>query len=72
MGFQCPNLEDCQGVRVKPRNETGEAMTTHQSNRAEAHNNLALESSPFYQPIVKLAQEGFSRTAAKLLARPNA
>ena len=48
----------------------GEALTTYQSNRAEARN-LALESSPLYEPIAKLAQEGFSGTVAELLARLN-
>src|SRR5271169_5413202 len=46
----------------------GEALSTYQSNRAETHH-LALESSPLYEPVAKLAQEGFSGTAAELLAR---
>jgi len=48
----------------------GEALTTYQSNRAETHN-LALESSPLYEPVTKLAREGFRGTVAELLARLN-
>ena len=55
-----------ESLEMKP----GEALTTYQSNRAEAHN-LALESSPLYEPVAKLAQEGFSGTVAELLARLN-
>ncbi len=51
--------------------QPGEALTTYQSNRAETHN-LALESSPLYEPVAKLAQEGFSGTAAELHALSNA
>ena len=55
-----------EGLGIKP----GEALTTYQSNRAEAHH-LALESSPLYEPIAKLAREGFSGTVAELHARLN-
>jgi hypothetical protein len=48
----------------------GEALTTYQSNRAETHH-LALEPSPLYEPVAKLAQEGFNGTVAELLARLN-
>jgi len=41
----------------------GEALATYQSNRAETQS-LALESSPLYEPVAKLAQEGFSGTVA--------
>ena len=46
----------------------GEALTTYQSNRTEIHN-LALESSPLYEPVAELAQEGFSGTVTELHAR---
>ena len=55
-----------ESLEMKP----GEALSTYQSNRAEAHN-LALESSPLYEPVAKLAQESFSGTVAELLARLN-
>jgi len=48
----------------------GETLTTYKSNRADTHH-LALESSPLYEPVVKLAGEGFSGTVAELLARLN-
>ena len=48
----------------------GEALATYESNRAETHH-LALESSPLYGPVAKLAREGFSGTVAELLARLN-
>jgi len=50
--------------------ETGEALDAYQANRAEAHN-LSLESSPLFEPVAKLALEGFSGTVAELLARLN-
>ncbi len=50
--------------------EPGEALTVYQSNRAEAHH-LALESSPLYESIAKLAQEGFIGTMAELHVRLN-
>ena len=55
-----------EGFGMKP----GEALTVYASNRSEARN-LALESSPLYEPVVKLAQEGFSGTVAELLERLN-
>jgi hypothetical protein len=48
----------------------GEALTAYQYNRAETYN-LALESSPLYEPVAKLAQEGLSGTVAELFARLN-
>ncbi len=42
-------------------------MVRYQFNRAETHN-LALESSPLYEPVAELAREGFSGTVAELLA----
>jgi hypothetical protein len=55
-----------ESLGMKP----GEALATYQSNRAEAHN-LALEFSPLYEPVAKLAREGFSGTVAELHARLN-
>jgi hypothetical protein len=55
-----------ESLGMKP----GEALTTYQSNRAEAHH-LALESSPLYEPVAELAREGFSGTVAELHARLN-
>src|SRR5208282_5271621 len=46
----------------------GEALTAYQSNLTETHN-LALESSPLYEPVAELAQEGFSGTVTELHAR---
>jgi putative DNA primase/helicase len=54
------------GLGMRP----GEAPTTHAANRTEARN-LALESSPLYEPVVKLARQGFTGTVAELLARLN-
>src|SRR5271155_1274262 len=48
--------------------KSGEALKTYQSNRSETHN-LALESSPLYEPVAQLAQEGFSGTVTELHAR---
>jgi hypothetical protein len=48
----------------------GEAVTAHRANCFEAHR-LALESSPLYEPVAKLADEGFSGTIAELHARLN-
>ena len=48
----------------------GEALTTYESNRTETHN-LALESSPLYEPVAQLAEEGFSGTITELHARLN-
>jgi hypothetical protein len=48
----------------------GEALITYSANGAETRN-LALESSPLYEPLVKLAREGFNGTVAELLARLN-
>ena len=48
----------------------GESLTTYQSNRTETHR-LALESSPLYEPVAELAEEGFSGTVAELHAQLN-
>jgi|SRR5208337_3796888 len=48
----------------------GEALIAYQSNRTETHN-LALESSPLYEPVAELAREGFSGTVAELYERLN-
>jgi len=50
--------------------EPGEALTAYRSNRTETHN-LALESSPLHDPVIKLAQEGFSGTVTDLQVRLN-
>ena len=55
-------LSACEeSLGMKP----GEALGAYQSNCAEAHH-LALESSPLYEPVAKLADEGFSGTVAEL------
>src|SRR5271155_5535524 len=46
----------------------GEGLSAYQSNLIETHN-LALESSPLYEPVAELAQEGFSGTVTELHAR---
>ena len=53
-----------ESLGMKP----GEALTAYQSNRTETRN-LALESSPLYEPVAELAQEGFSGTVTELHAR---
>ena len=53
-------------VRIKP----GETQAAYQLNRTEAHN-LALESSPLFEPIAELAEEGFRGTVGELLERLN-
>src|SRR5277367_4957087 len=48
--------------------EQGEVLSAYQSNRTETHN-LALESSPLYEPVAELAKEGFNGTVTELHAR---
>jgi len=48
----------------------GEALSAYHSNCVEAHR-LALESSPLYEPVSKLADEGFSGTIAELHGQLN-
>jgi hypothetical protein len=48
----------------------GEFLAAYETNRADARN-LALESSPLYEPLRKLAQEGFRGNTAELLVRLN-
>ncbi|MGA7871173.1 MAG: hypothetical protein WCA22_09770 [Candidatus Binatus sp.] len=55
-----------ESLGMKP----GEALATYQSNRTETHN-LALESSPLYEPVALLAREGFTGTVAELHSRLN-
>ena len=55
-----------ESLGMKP----GEALAAYQSNRTETHN-LALESSPLYEPVAQLAREGFSGTVAELHVRLN-
>ena len=50
--------------------ESGEALAAYRANCAEARN-LALEASPLYEPVARLAQEGFSGTVTELHARLN-
>ena len=50
--------------------ERGEALTAYRANCAETHN-LALESSPLYEPVAELARQGFSGTVTELHARLN-
>jgi len=47
--------------------EPGDALAACRTNSAEARD-LALEASPLYQPLAKLAREGFTGTVAELLA----
>ena len=51
-----------ESLGMKP----GEALTTYQSNRAEARN-LALEASPVYEPLREVARAGFCGTSSELL-----
>jgi len=50
--------------------ESGEALEAYRANCAEARN-LALVVSPLYEPVARLAQEGFSGTVTELHARLN-
>jgi hypothetical protein len=54
------------GLGMKP----GEDLSAYRYNRAEMHQ-IALESSLLFEPVAKLAREGFSGTAAELLTRLN-
>ncbi len=53
-----------ESLGMKP----GETLAAYQFNRIQTHN-LALETSPLYEPVAELAQEGFSGTVTELLAR---
>src|SRR5271168_2156529 len=53
-----------ESLGLKP----GEALSAYQSNLIETHN-LALESSPLYEPVARLAREGFSGTVTELHTR---
>jgi len=46
--------------------ERGEALEAYRANCAEARN-LALESSPLYEPLREVARAGFSGTSSELL-----
>jgi putative DNA primase/helicase len=60
-------INACEGsLGMRP----GEALATYSANRAETRE-LALESSPLYEPIAKLAREGFNGTVAELFVRLN-
>jgi hypothetical protein len=48
----------------------GEFLKVYQANRANARD-LALESSPLYEPLRRLAQEGFTGSSAELMALLN-
>jgi hypothetical protein len=50
---------------------SGEFLKAYQANRADARN-LALESSPLYEPLRELARDGFRGSTAALLVRLNA
>ena len=55
------------GLGLRP----GEFLKVYEANRADARN-LALESSPLYEPLRELAKEGFRGSTAELLVRLNA
>jgi hypothetical protein len=48
--------------------EPGATMAACVANRAEVRS-LALEASPLYEPLARLAREGFTGTVAELRAR---
>src|SRR3984957_16053884 len=56
--------EECLGMK------SGEALTAYRYNLTETHN-LALESSPLYEPVAELAQQGFNGTVTELQTRLN-
>ena len=50
--------------------DRGKFLKVYEANRADARD-LALESSPLYEPLRELAREGFSGSTAELLTRLN-
>ena len=50
--------------------QRGEFLKVYEANRADARN-LALDSSPLYEPLRELAREGFRGSTAELLLRLN-
>jgi hypothetical protein len=50
--------------------DRGEFLKAYEANRADARN-LALDSSPLYEPLRELAREGFRGSTAELLVRLN-
>ena len=71
---QLPRMADfaswanaCEGDSELDR---GEFLRVYESNRADGRD-LALESSPLYEPLRELAQDAFSGTSAELLVRLN-
>ncbi|MBZ5617446.1 MAG: hypothetical protein LAQ69_01745 [Acidobacteriia bacterium] len=50
--------------------QRGEFLKVYEANRADARN-LALDSSPLYEPLRELAREGFTGSTAELLLRLN-
>ena len=50
--------------------DAGEFLRIYDANRADARN-LALESSPLFEPLRELARDGFTGTTAELLTRLN-
>jgi hypothetical protein len=50
--------------------DRGKFLSVYENNRAEGRD-LALESSPLYEPLQELAQEGFTGSSAELLIRLN-
>ena len=50
--------------------QRGEFLKVYEANRADARN-LALDSSPLYEPLQELAREGFRGSTAELLLRLN-
>jgi hypothetical protein len=54
------------GLKLEP----GEFLKAYQANRADARD-LALESSPLYEPLRELARDGFRGSTAELLLRLN-
>ena len=50
--------------------DRGKFLKVYEANRADARD-LALESSPIYEPLRELAREGFTGSSAELLTRLN-
>jgi hypothetical protein len=50
--------------------DRGEFLKVYEANRTDARD-LALESSPIYEPLRELAREGFTGSSAELLTRLN-
>jgi len=64
--FACWAIACEEGLGMEP----GEFLRVYEDNRADARD-LALESSPLFEPLRELARKGFTGSSAELLAKLN-